>query len=161
MNKLFFLLTFLYFSNSFAQVNNLKDLLSLSDLSVYELTSQLQQTWTVGRPTEELTEDKKNAIGRYTFSYFKNDKNQVLQRQINTNLQLNYSRERTNFICNDANLLKLITKNLPYEGFELKQNKPHYIVYHDGNRMLAIIDDGNPEYTLSKGYYMVVVFAPN
>lgn len=159
MKKLLLILTLFYFSISNAQINNLKDLLAVSELSVYELTDYLQYSWTVSRPTEEFTEDKQNVIERYTFSYYKDNKNQVLQRQINLNLKLDFSRERTNFICNDINLLQQIKTNLPYEGFQLKQNKPHYIVYHDGNRMVAIIGDGNPDYTLSKGYYMVVVFA--
>lgn len=44
----------------------------------------------------------------------------------------------TNFQSNDLELLNRIIKNLPYQGFELKNKQKSNSMYEDGNRIIII-----------------------
>ncbi|MFE3849211.1 hypothetical protein ACFX5D_14675 [Flavobacterium sp. LB3P45] len=146
----------LYFGNANSQINNLSDLLQVSELSVFGLTENLQHTWEISKPFEGYSKDKKKIINRYTYSYFKDKRNQILHRNITVGLETDYRSEITEFVCNDLELQKLILKNLPYQGFELKEKKGDKSVYEDGNRKVTI--DSNQLTTgLAKGYYLVSV----
>jgi hypothetical protein len=153
-----FLLAFVLFSFASAkcQVNNLADLLQISELSVEGLTENLQGIWELKQPSEKMSDNKKLIIG--TYQYVLSSRNQTIERVITNSVNMDYTSERTNFICNDSEVLKRILKTLPYKGYELKQNKPHKKVYHDGNNMVAIIDASTDDVTIPKGYYMICVF---
>lgn len=160
MKKSFLILTLFYFSISNAQINNLKDLLHVAELPIAPLIEKLQYDgWSVEPPSESYSKDRSIVTGKYPFVYSINNKKQTLQRVIVMHTSSGYKRARTILICNDKALLNSIIKNLPYEGFELKQNKPHYIVYHDGNRTFGIIDDAYTDDPAPKGCYKLIVFS--
>lgn len=157
MRRTIFLITVLLsFVDGKSQVNNWADLLQISELSVEGLTENLQGIWELKQPTEKISEDRKRVVGTYT--YVLANRKQTIKRVITNSLTMNYRTEATYFICNDAELLKRITKTLPYQGYELRQNKPHKKVYHDGNNMVGIEDASTDSVTLQKGYYLISVF---
>lgn len=146
----------LYFGNANSQNNNLSDLLQVSELSVFGLTENLQHTWEISKPFEGYSKDKKKIINRYTYSYFRNNRNQILHRNITVGIETEYRSELTEFVCNDLELQKLILKNLHYQGFELKEKQGEKSIYEDGNRRVTI--DSNQLTTgLTKGYYLVSI----
>jgi len=125
------------FSNANSQIKNLSDLLEVSGLSVYGLTENLQYTWKMITPTEKVSADKSKIVGTYSFTNESNTK-QILQRIITIEVQSGIQKEITNLICNDLELLKRITKNLTYKGFQLKGRQENKIMYEDGNSILVI-----------------------
>ena len=159
MKKIFItLVLFFCFNNANSQINNLSDLLEVSGLSVYGLTENLQSVWQIKRPTENRSEDGETIIGKYSYVYSTSNGSQTIQRIITMVIQSGFKLERTDFICNDKELLKRIIKNLPYSGFELKVNKPHMKIYNDGRNRIGITDDSNLQEPVAKGYYKVSVF---
>lgn len=145
-----------YFGNVNSQINNLSDLLLISELSVYGLTENLQHTWEINKPYERYSADKKKIINRYTYSYFKGGRNQILYRNITVEIETDYKSMITEFVCNDLELQKIIIKNLTYQGFELKEEKEDKSVYEDKNRKV-IIDSNQLTTGLAKGYYLVSI----
>lgn len=143
--------------NSYSQVSNFADLLKLSKLTVYGLTNTLQNSWEIERPTENYSKNGKTIIGVYAYSYNDDFYDQTLKRIITTATEFDYKSERTDFICNDKELLKNIKKNLPYNGFELKQNKPNYKFYNDGRSSVAITESSTNEQKLLPGFYLVSI----
>lgn len=158
MKKIILALFILSFGTAKSQINNLSDLLEVSDLSVYGLTENLQNIWEISRPTETFSKNGKSIIGRYTYTYSESGKKQVLQRIITTAVDYDYKSERTDFICNDKEILNRIIKNLPSRGFEIKNKEPHKTIYHDGNNMIGITDENYLEEPVAKGYYKISVF---
>jgi hypothetical protein len=160
MKKLFLILTLFYFSTSNGQINNLKDLLHVAELPMDSLIQELQYNgWSVEQPSETYSKDNSTVTGKYPFIYSTNNKKQTLQRVIVMHTSSGYKRARTILICNDKTLLNSIIKNLSYQGFELKQSKPHYTVYHDGNRTFGITDDAYTDDPAPKGCYKLTVFS--
>lgn len=158
MKKLMLATVMFFCVNTYSQISNLPDLLKLSKLTVYGLTNTLQGSWKIERPTENYSKNGKTIIGVYAYSYNDDFHDQTLQRVITMATEFDYKSERTNFICNDKELLKSIKKNLPYKGFELKQNKPFYKFYNDGRSSVAIVESSTEEQKLLPGFYMVSVF---
>lgn len=80
MKKIIFTLVFLIcgMTNCNSQINNLKDLLEISELNVEEMVSELQGIWKLNNP-EQDTSEKGFITERYIFSYNRNNKNQVLK----------------------------------------------------------------------------------
>jgi hypothetical protein len=159
MNKIILTIALiLYFGNANSQINNLSDLLQVSGLSVYGLTENLQGQWEIKKPTEDYSKDGKTIIDKYTYLYTENGRNQKIQRVITMARESNFKSERTNFVCNDKELLKRIIKNLPSWGFEVKRSKPNMTIYNDGNSTIGITDDSNLQEPVAKGYYKVSLF---
>lgn len=158
--KKFFLTAIAVFSVCLAnaQINNLKDLIIVSNLSPYGLVERLQGKWEIHQPGQELSEGNRVATEIYTFSYNKGNKKQILQRTVKGNLISGIKREATGFISNDLELYKLITSNLKYQGFVLKEKnqKSDVSMYSDGNVFIIV----NPKFSIKKGLYKITVGIP-
>lgn len=139
-------------------INNLSDLLKVSKLSAYGLTDNLQGIWEIKRPTEKYSKDGKTITGRYTYVYSADGTDQTIQRIITMMAESAYKSERTDFVCNDKELLIRIIENLPYQGFKKLISKPHMTMYDDGKNRIGITDDGYLDDPLSKGFYRISVF---
>ncbi|WP_276378915.1 hypothetical protein [Flavobacterium sp. H4147] len=63
----------------------------------------------------------------------------------------------TNFISDDKSLLDRITKNLIYQGFELKGKQKVNLMYEDGNRIVTIQTQSDNDFKLPKDCYSINV----
>lgn len=158
MKKIIFTLVFLIcgMTNCNSQINNLKDLLEISELNVEEMVSELQGIWKLNNP-EQDTSEKGFITERYIFSYNRNNKNQVLKKCGRMDLLSSQTMWLTNFISNDKELLNRITKNLVYQGFELKVKSKSNSMYEDGNRIVTIQTESDDDYKLPKDCYSIIV----
>ncbi|MEL1242784.1 hypothetical protein AAEO56_00810 [Flavobacterium sp. DGU11] len=118
-------------------INNLKDLLVVSELSLKDMVSSLQYTWDVQPPVQD-TSEKGYVTERYIFAYDKNGKKQILKRCGRMDMNTGRTLWLTNFISDDLDLLNKITTNLKYQGFELTGKQNSQYMYEDGNRMVMI-----------------------
>lgn len=144
----------LCFVNANSQINNLRDFLEVSELSVYGLTANLQYNWKVEMPTENYSSDNTKVIGKYSFT--NENSNQKLQRIVITDVSTGNTIENTNLICNDLALLNRITKNLAYNGFNLKSKQENKTTYDDGN-YIFIIQHNYSQKQFGKGYYKLSI----
>lgn len=151
------LIFFLYLGGN-AQVNNLTDLLNISELSVEEMVDYNQYTWEIKKPEQDNSE-KGYITERYPFVYNKNGKKQIIKKCGRMNLNTMQSIWLTNFISDDNELLKKIIKNLIYEGFELKGKLKSNSMYEDGNRTITIQTQSDENMNLPKGCYSINVFS--
>lgn len=158
MKKIIFTLVFLIcgMTNCNSQINNLKDLLEISELNVEEMVSELQGIWKLNNP-EQDTSEKGFITERYIFSYNRDNKNQVLKKCGRMDLLSSQTMWLTNFISNDKELLNRITKNLVYQGFELKVKSKSNSMYEDGNRIVTIQTESDDDYKLPKDCYSIIV----
>lgn len=158
MKKIIFTLVFLIcgMTNCNSQINNLKDLLEISELNVEEMVSELQGIWKLNNP-EQDTSEKGFITERYIFSYNRDNKNQVLKKCGRMDLLSSQTMWLTNFISNDKELLNRITKNLVYQGFELKVKSKSNSMYEDGNRIVTIQTEFDDDYKLPKDCYSIIV----
>ena len=136
-----------------AQINNLNDLIEVSELSAYGLTSKLQYDWKISQPTEQI--NGKVVIGRYTYSY--PQKKQILQRVIKQDYNTNIKIESTSLVCNDSSLLENILQNLTYKGFDKKTEQENLTLFDDGNILISVQIGSTDEIVLSKGFYRIVI----
>lgn len=158
MKKIIFTLVFLIcgMTNCNSQINNLKDLLEISELNVEEMVSELQGIWKLNNP-EQDTSEKGFITERYIFSYNRDNKNQVLKKCGRMDLLSSQTMWLTNFISNDKELLNRITKNLVYQGFELKGRLKSNSMYEDENRIVTIQTESDDDYKLPKDCYSIIV----
>ena len=158
MKKIIFTLVFLIcgMTNCNSQINNLKDLLEISELNVEEMVSELQGIWKLNNP-EQDTSEKGFITERYIFSYNRDNKKQVLKKCGRMDLLSSQTMWLTNFISNDKELLNRITKNLVYQGFELKVKSKSNSMYEDGNRIVTIQTESDDNYKLPNGCYSIIV----
>ena len=158
MKKIIFTLVFLIcgMTNCNSQINNLKDLLEISELNVEEMVSELQGIWKLNNP-EQDTSEKGFITERYIFSYNRDNKKQVLKKCGRMDLLSSQTMWLTNFISNDKELLNRITKNLVYQGFELKGRLKSNSMYEDGNRIVTIQTEPDDDYKLPKDCYSIIV----
>ena len=158
MKKIIFTLVFLIcgMTNCNSQINNLKDLLEISELNVEEMVSELQGIWKLNNP-EQDTSEKGFITERYIFSYNRDNKKQVLKKCGRMDLLSSQTMWLTNFISNDKELLNRITKNLVYQGFELKGRLKSNSMYEDGNRIVTIQTESDDNYKLPKDKYSIIV----
>lgn len=154
MRKLFFIgiLSSITFSSS-AQVKNLKDLILLSELSVYELVENLQYSWSLSQPNQEFSDDKTEVTERHTYTFKTEVGTQILQRVITRNLNTDEIYETTSFVYNDLNLLKLIKTQLSSQGFVKQKDS----IYSDGRTTITIHEGSTDEIMLAKGNFMVLI----
>lgn len=139
-----------------AQVNNLSDLLNISELSVEGMINYNQYIWEIKPPIQD-TSEKGYITERYPFVYNRDGKKQILKKCGRKELNTGRTLWLTNFISNDIELLKRITKNLVYEGFELKGKLKSNSLYEDGNRTIAIQTQSDEDMKLPKGCYSINV----
>lgn len=158
MKKIIFALVFLIcgITNCNSQINNLKDLLEISELNVEEVVSELQGIWKLNNP-EQDTSEKGFITERYIFSYNQDNKKQVLKKCGRMDLLSSQTMWLTNFISDDKELLNRITKNLVYQGFELKVKSKSNSMYEDGNRIVTIQTESDDNYKLPNGCYSIIV----
>lgn len=158
MRKILFLvIASISFNYSTAQVNNLQDLLELSELSVYGLTEYLQSSWTISRPNQMFIDNKTKVIERYTYVYNHDGRDQILARSITVGQNDDFRLEATDFVSNEKELLLRIKKNLPYQGYELT-NKGRVQIYNNGNQTISIQEGATEERLLAKGYYSILIY---
>lgn len=150
------LLVFFSFVKGTSQINNLKDLLEISELNVEETVSELQYTWKLNPPIQD-TSEKGFVTERHTFSFNLDNKKQVLKKCGRMNLETSQTMWLTNFVSNDKDLLSRITKNLTYQGFELKGKLKSNSMYEDGNRIVSIQTESDNDYKLPIGFYSINV----
>lgn len=150
------LISFSFIFKCNSQINNLKDLLEISELNVEEMVSELQYTWKLNPPIQD-TSEKGFVTERYTFSYNQDNKKQILKKCGKMDLETSQTIWLTNFISNDKNLLSRITKNLTYQGFELKGKLKSNSMYEDGNRIVTIQTESDNDYKLPIGCYSINV----
>ena len=158
MKKIIFALVFLIcgITNCNSQINNIKDLLEISELTVEEMVIELQGIWKLNTP-EQDTSEKGFITERYIFSYNRENKKQVLKKCGKMDLLSNQTMWLTNFISDDKELLNRITKNLVYQGFELKVKSKSNSLYEDGNRIVTIQTESDDNYKLPNGCYSIIV----
>ena len=156
--KKFFILVFVLTSvhTLHSQVRNLGSLLDLASLDQKGLAIRLNENWIADAPTKEIS--KQGRLITTTYIYRQKSGSQIIQRIVVTNPSLNYKSVRTNLILNNSQLLAVIESGLPELEFEVRQNQPHKIVYHDGTNMVAITDEDYQDAPLSKGFFMISVF---
>lgn len=154
MKKLFFIgiLSLITFSSS-AQVKNLKDLILLSELSVYELVENLQYSWNLSRPNQQFSDDKTEVTERHTYTFKTDVGTQILQRVITRNLNTDEIYEATSFVYNDLNLLKLIKNQFLSQGFVKQEDS----TYSNGRTKITVHEESTDEITLSRGYFMILI----
>ena len=154
MKKLFFIGIFsLITLSSSAQVKNLKDLILLSELSVYELVENLQYSWNLSQPNQQFSDDKTEVTERHTYTFKTEVGTQVLQRVITRNLNTDEIYETTSLVYNDLNLLKLIKTQLPSQGFVKQKDS----TYSDGRTKIILYEEATDEIMLAKGYFMILI----
>lgn len=151
----------LYFGNANSQINNLSDFLAVSELSVEGLTENLQYTWKIEPPKEQISENGKAACDTYYYTYQKNNKIQMLKRIISVGLYTDFRIESTELWCSDLELLKRILKNLAYNGFELKEKQGVRSLYEDGNRSLMVQTASTTKKKLPNGCYSISILPIN
>lgn len=158
MKRIMFTTILLLFSivKGTSQINNLKDLLEISELNVEEMVSELQFTWKLNSPLQD-TSEKGYITERYIFSYDRDNIKQVLKKCGRMDLQTSQTMWLTNFVSNDKDLLNRITKNLTYQGFELKGKLKSNSMYEDGNRIVMIQTKSDDDYKLPFGCYSIYV----
>lgn len=154
MKKLFFIGIFsLVTLSSTAQVKNLKDLILLSELSVYELLENLQYSWNLSQPNQQFSDDKTEVTERHTYTFKTEVGTQVLQRVITRNLNTDEIYETTSFVYNDLNLLKLIKTQISSQGFVKQKDS----TYSDGRTKITLYEEATDEIMLAKGYFMILI----
>ncbi|KAF2336151.1 hypothetical protein [Flavobacterium daemonense] len=139
-----------------SQVNNLKDLLEISELNAKEMVNELQYTWKLQPPIQD-TSEKGFVTERYTFTFDRDNKKQVLKKCGKMDLDTGQKFWLTNFISDDKDLLNRITKNLIYQGFALKGKPTTNSMYEDGNRIVTIQTKSDNDYPLPKNCYSINV----
>ena len=139
-----------------SQINNLKDLLEISELNVEETVEELQNTWKLNPPIQD-TSEKGFVTERHTFSFNLDNKKQVLKKCGRMDLETSQTMWLTNFVSNDKDLLSRITKNLTYQGFELKEKLKSNSMYEDGNRIVTIQTESDNDYKLPIDCYSINV----
>jgi hypothetical protein len=139
--------------SSSAQVKNIKDLILLSELTVFELVENLQYSWNLNQPVQEFSEDKTEITERHTYDFETELGTQILHRVITRNLNTNAIYQSTSFVNNDLNLLKLIKAQLASEGF-IKQKDSSY---SDGRTKIILFEQATDEIVLAKGYFMIFI----
>ncbi|EKT2070060.1 hypothetical protein O8E88_001875 [Flavobacterium psychrophilum] len=139
-----------------SQINNLKDLLEISELNVEETIEELQNTWKLNPPIQD-TSEKGFITERHIFSYNQDNKKQILKKCGKMDLQTSQTIWLTNFVSNDKNLLSRITKNLTFQGFELKGKLKSNSMYEDGNRIVTLQTESDNDYKLPIGCYSINV----
>lgn len=150
------LLVFFSIAKGTSQINNLKDLLEISELNVEETIEELQNTWKLKPPIQD-TSEKGFVTERHTFSFNLSNKKQVLKKCGRMDLETSQTIWLTNFVSNDKDLLSRITKNLTYQGFELKGKLKSNSMYEDGNRIVTIQTESDKDYKLPTGCYSINV----
>ena len=154
MKNLFFIGIFsLITLSSSAQVKNLKDLILLSELSVYELVENLQYSWNLSQPNQQFSDDKTEVTERHTYTFKTEVGTQVLQRVITRNLNTDEVYEVTSFVYNDLNLLKLIKTQLSSQGFVKQKDS----TYSDDRTKITLYEEATDEIMLAKGYFMILI----
>ena len=139
--------------SSSAQVKNLKDLILLSELSVYELVENLQYSWNLSQPNQQFSEDKTEVTERHTYTFKTEVGTQILQRVITRNLNIDEIYEATSFVYNDLNLLKLTKTQLSSQGFVKQKDS----TYSEGRTKITLYEEATDEIILAKGYFMVLI----
>lgn len=139
-----------------SQINNLKDLLEISELNVKQMVSELQYSWELQPPVQDASE-KGFVTERYTFTYNRDNKKQILKKCGKMDLNTGQKFWLTNFISDDKDLLKRITQNLTYQGFTLKGKPTTNSMYEDGNRIVTIQMKSDNDYPLPKNCYSIIV----
>ena len=139
-----------------SQINNLKELLEISELNVEETVEELQNTWKLNPPIQD-TSEKGFVTERHTFSFNLDNKKQVLKKCGRMDLETSQTMWLTNFVSNDKDLLGRITKNLTFQGFELKGKLKSNSMYEDGNRIVTIQTESDNDYKLPIGCYSINV----
>ncbi len=150
------ILVFLSIVKGASQINNLKDLLEISELNVEEMVSELQYTWTLNPPIQD-TSEKGFITERHIFSYNRDNHKQILNSCGRMDLSTGRTIWLTNFVSNDKELLNRIIKNLTYQGFELKGKLKSNSMYDDGNRTVSIQTESEYDYKMPKGCYSIYV----
>lgn len=154
MKKLFFISFFsLTTLISNAQVKNLKDLILLSELSVYELVQNLQNSLTLSKPNQQFSNDKTEVTERHTYTFKTEVGTQILQRTITRNLTTDKIYEVTSLIYNDLNLLKLIKTTLPSQSYVKQKDS----TYSDGRTKITLHEEATDEIMLANGFYMILI----
>lgn len=154
MKKLFFIGIFsLITISGNTQVKNLKDLILLSELTVFELLENLQYSWSLSQPNQEFSDDKTEVTERHTYTFKTDGGTQILQRVITQNLNTSEIYEETSFVHNDLNLLKLIKTQLSSLGFVKQKDS----TYSDGRTKITLYEEATDEIMLSKGYFMLLI----
>lgn len=147
---------FFCFTKGTAQVNNLSDLLNISELSVEGMIKYYQYVWEIKTPIQD-TSHKGYITEKYPFIYNREGKKQILKKCGRKELSTGRTLWLTNFISSDIELLKRITKNLVFEGFELKRTLKSNSLYEDGNRTVTIQTQSDEDMKLPKGCYSINV----
>lgn len=143
-NKLLVLAMLLNVSVGNSQIRNLNDVLVISEMGIEEVISNLQQTWELHDPIQQISNDRTAVTETYAFTYKRNGKNQAIRRTVKADVDSGYRYEVTKFIFNDADLYKLITGNIKYRGFVFKEknSKTGVSSYSDGSNFIYV----NPDY---------------
>lgn len=158
MKRLLITIVFIIFSTvkGNSQINNLKDLLEISELNVKQMVSELQYSWELQPPVQDASE-KGFVTERYTFTYNRDNKKQILKKCGKMDLNSQQKFWLTNFISDDKDLLNKITQNLTYQGFVLKGKPTTNSMYEDGNRIVTIQTKSDNDYPLPKNCYSIIV----
>lgn len=155
MKKILFFVALLSFTASNSQINNLKELLNVSQLSLESLTEELQSNgWSIERPTEKYSDDGKKIIGTYSFTF--NPKKQLLRRIITMNTYDGSSIHTTNLIIKEKELFSIIIKNLPQNGYSLVKKNGNESLYNNG-RNLIMLTENYSQKTLGIGVYKISI----
>ncbi|AWM14746.1 hypothetical protein DI487_13350 [Flavobacterium sediminis] len=155
MKKLLLFIAFLCFSTSNAQINNLKELLIASELSLESLTEELQYDgWSIERPTEKFKDNGRKVVGTYSFTF--TQKKQLLRRIIIMDTSDGTTFQNTKLIIKDKTLYNLIVKNLPQNGYSLIKKNGNESLYNDGRNAIMLTENYSQK-TLGTGVYEISI----
>lgn len=157
MKRLIFsILTIILFSmNGNAQINNLSDFLTISEMSEYELVQNLQYTWEMTTPYDIFLDNNKIAKEYFIFKYNRDNKSQTLTRVTTMAIRTGAKHIATELISNETELFKRIKNNLANWGFTLLYKGDYFNIYSDGNFKMKIQTVSYKDTKLPKGYYSI------
>lgn len=143
--------------NTFSQIKDLQDLLNVSRLSENGLNESLYNDWEIEMPYQKQSKDGKSVIVRHLYNNSK--KGQAIERVITISTMYNFKMSRTNFYCNDWELLKKVKKEMTEYGYKPKKSlASYYSFYSNGTNSIAIIDKPTKEEPyLKAGSYMISI----
>lgn len=163
MKKIIFALVFLIcgITNCNSQINNLKDLLEISELTVEEMVENLQYTWNTKPPYQEFFDNNKLVKEYIIFDYKgereKGDRKQTLKRVTIGNISNGEKIHTTEFISNEKYVFNRIKNNLKNWGSELQAQGKIISLYSDGNLLLKIQTESYKDTKLPNGYYSIQI----
>lgn len=139
--------------HSQAWVENLSDFKKFSEMSLEDLESNLSTSgwYSTGYPVQER--DGATTIKKYYFNSSFEYKVQTIQRTEFSNRSAGTKTGMTSLLMNYVTLLEKIEKDLPDQGFELKEETYNELIYEKGDYLIVITKEVTQD-----GYFRIDIY---